>query len=78
MLPPRLSATTIRRAPSKDRPHLSLLASRGRLLCSVKMVPLADIPVELVQQSLGGTQSKLPSFDQARDEFTTPEYFKGR
>jgi two-component system, NtrC family, response regulator GlrR len=23
-----------------------------------------------VQQSLGGTQSKLPSFDEARDEFT--------
>jgi two-component system response regulator GlrR len=28
------------------------------------------IPVELVQQSLGGTQGKLPSFDEARDEFT--------
>ena len=28
------------------------------------------IPVELVQQSLGGTQSRLPSFDEARDEFT--------
>ena len=28
------------------------------------------VPVELVQQSLGGTQSKLPSFDEARDEFT--------
>ena len=28
------------------------------------------IPVELVQQSLGGTQTKLPSFDEARDEFT--------
>ncbi len=28
------------------------------------------IPVELVQQSLGGTQAKLPSFDEARDEFT--------
>ena len=26
--------------------------------------------MELVQQSLGGTQSKLPSFDEARDEFT--------
>ena len=36
-------------------------------------VPLAQtpiIPVELVQQSLGGTQAKLPSFDEARDEFT--------
>jgi two-component system, NtrC family, response regulator GlrR len=28
------------------------------------------IPVELVQQSLGGTQAKLPSFDEAREEFT--------
>jgi two-component system response regulator GlrR len=28
------------------------------------------IPVELVQQSLGGVQGKLPSFDEARDEFT--------
>ena len=28
------------------------------------------IPVELVQQSLGGGESKLPSFDEARDEFT--------
>ena len=28
------------------------------------------IPVELVQQSLGGTAGHLPSFDQARDEFT--------
>ena len=29
-----------------------------------------SFPVELVQQSLGGTQGKLPSFDEARDEFT--------
>jgi two-component system response regulator GlrR len=28
------------------------------------------IPVELVQQSLGGTPGRLPSFDEARDEFT--------
>jgi len=28
------------------------------------------IPVELVQQSLGGTSGSLPSFDEARDEFT--------
>jgi len=28
------------------------------------------IPVELVQQSLGGGPGKLPSFDEARDEFT--------
>jgi len=30
----------------------------------------AIIPVELVQQSLGGTPGRLPSFDEARDEFT--------
>jgi len=28
------------------------------------------IPVELVQQSLGGSPGRLPSFDDARDEFT--------
>ena len=28
------------------------------------------IPVELVQQSLGGAPGHLPSFDEARDEFT--------
>ena len=28
------------------------------------------IPVELVQQSFGGAKGKLPSFDEARDEFT--------
>ncbi len=28
------------------------------------------IPVELVQQTLGGARGKLPSFDEARDEFT--------
>src|SRR5262249_62225003 len=28
------------------------------------------VPVELVQQSLGGTPGRLPSFDEARDEFT--------
>jgi two-component system, NtrC family, response regulator GlrR len=28
------------------------------------------IPVELVQQSLGGGSGRLPSFDEARDEFT--------
>ena len=28
------------------------------------------IPVELVQQSLGGSSAHLPSFDEARDEFT--------
>jgi two-component system, NtrC family, response regulator GlrR len=35
---------------------------------SLSQTPI--IPVELVQQSLGGTQGKLPSFDEARDEFT--------
>jgi two-component system response regulator GlrR len=28
------------------------------------------IPVEMVQQSLGGGPGRLPSFDEARDEFT--------
>jgi two-component system response regulator GlrR len=28
------------------------------------------VPVELVQQSLGGGPGRLPSFDEARDEFT--------
>lgn len=28
------------------------------------------VPVELVQQSLGGGSARLPSFDEARDEFT--------
>ena len=28
------------------------------------------MPVELVQQSLGGAGGRLPSFDEARDEFT--------
>ncbi len=36
--------------------------------CALAQTPI--IPVELVQQSLGGTQAKLPSFDEARDEFT--------
>src|SRR5208282_1806363 len=36
--------------------------------CALAQTPI--IPVELVQQSLGGTQTKLPSFDEARDEFT--------
>jgi two-component system response regulator GlrR len=35
---------------------------------SLSQTPI--IPVELVQQSLGGGQGKLPSFDEARDEFT--------
>ena len=36
--------------------------------CAMAQTPI--IPVELVQQSLGGAQTKLPSFDEARDEFT--------
>ena len=36
--------------------------------CAMAQTPI--IPVELVQQSLGGAQAKLPSFDEARDEFT--------
>jgi two-component system response regulator GlrR len=36
--------------------------------CALASTPI--IPVELVQQALGETQGKLPSFDEARDEFT--------
>jgi two-component system response regulator GlrR len=36
--------------------------------CALAQTPI--IPVELVQQSLGSPQAKLPSFDEARDEFT--------
>jgi two-component system, NtrC family, response regulator GlrR len=35
---------------------------------SVTQTPI--IPVELVQQALGGGSGRLPSFDEARDEFT--------
>jgi two-component system response regulator GlrR len=44
------------------------LANIVRQSCALAQTPI--IPVELVQQSLGGTQAKLPSFDEARDEFT--------
>ena len=37
---------------------------------NVALAQASIIPVELVQQSIGGTQGKLPSFDEARDEFT--------
>ncbi len=37
---------------------------------NVAMSQTPIIPVELVQQSLGGAHGKLPSFDEARDEFT--------
>jgi two-component system response regulator GlrR len=37
---------------------------------NVAMSQAPIIPVELVQQTLGGAQGKLPSFDEARDEFT--------
>jgi two-component system response regulator GlrR len=36
--------------------------------CALASTPI--IPAELVQQALGGSQGKLPSFDEARDEFT--------
>ena len=36
--------------------------------CALASTPI--IPAELVQQALGGAQGKLPSFDEARDEFT--------
>jgi two-component system response regulator GlrR len=44
------------------------LSNVVRQNCALAQTPI--IPVELVQQSLGGTQAKLPSFDEARDEFT--------
>jgi len=44
------------------------LANVVKQNCALAQTPI--IPVELVQQSLGGTQAKLPSFDEARDEFT--------
>ncbi len=44
------------------------LANVVRQNCALAQTPI--IPIELAQQSLGGTQSKLPSFDEARDEFT--------
>jgi two-component system, NtrC family, response regulator GlrR len=37
---------------------------------NVALSQTSIIPVELVQQSIGGAQGKLPSFDEARDEFT--------
>jgi two-component system response regulator GlrR len=37
---------------------------------AVAMSQTPIVPVELVQQSLGGAPGKLPSFDEARDEFT--------
>ena len=37
---------------------------------TVAMAQTPIIPVEIVQQSLGGTAGRLPSFDEARDEFT--------
>ena len=39
-----------------------------RQTVAISQTPI--IPVELVQQSLGGTVGRLPSFDEARDEFT--------
>ena len=36
--------------------------------CALASTPI--IPAELVQQALGGAQGKLPSFDEARDDFT--------
>ncbi len=37
---------------------------------AVAMSQTPIVPVELVQQCLGGTPGRLPSFDEARDEFT--------
>jgi len=48
--------------------NIRQLANVVRQNVALSQTPI--IPVELVQQSLGCTQSKLPSFDEARDEFT--------
>ncbi|HMA12565.1 MAG TPA: sigma 54-interacting transcriptional regulator [Steroidobacteraceae bacterium] len=44
------------------------LANLVRQTAAMSQTPI--IPVELVQQSLGGAPGRLPSFDEARDEFT--------
>ncbi|MFO1504809.1 MAG: sigma 54-interacting transcriptional regulator [Steroidobacteraceae bacterium] len=44
------------------------LANLIRQTAAVSQTPV--VPVELVQQSLGGAPGRLPSFDDARDEFT--------
>jgi two-component system response regulator GlrR len=44
------------------------LANIVRQAVAVSQTPI--IPIEVVQQALGGTQGRLPSFDEARDEFT--------
>jgi two-component system response regulator GlrR len=44
------------------------LANLIRQTVAVSQTPV--VPVELVQQSLGGAPGRLPSFDDARDEFT--------
>jgi two-component system response regulator GlrR len=37
---------------------------------AVALAQTPIVPIEVVQQSLGGTPGRLPSFDEARDEFT--------
>jgi two-component system, NtrC family, response regulator GlrR len=44
------------------------LANLIRQTVAVSQTPV--VPVELVQQTLGGAPGRLPSFDDARDEFT--------
>ena len=44
------------------------LSNVVRQTCAVGQTPI--VPVELVEQALGSVHSKLPSFDEARDEFT--------
>jgi two-component system response regulator GlrR len=48
--------------------NIRQLANVVRQTCAVAQTPI--IPVELVEQALGSVHSKLPSFDEARDEFT--------
>jgi two-component system response regulator GlrR len=48
--------------------NIRQLANVIRQNVALSQTPI--IPVELVQQSIGGTPGRLPSFDEARDEFT--------
>ena len=48
----------------------NVLQLRSVVQQNFALSPTPVIPLEMVQQSLGGGQANLPSFDAARDEFT--------
>jgi two-component system response regulator GlrR len=48
--------------------NIRQLANVVQQTCAVAQTPI--VPIELVEQALGSVHSKLPSFDEARDEFT--------